>query len=317
MSECERGVRSGFDSNSNELQCARSWTDFRFLLSEQSVARARKMGMGERGTRSVEGQWTGVIVWGGKGGSWSELGKRWEARRTGIWSEVDVRSQILCVSFGSGTQRDFLFAFCPGRRSTILVSLYRSLLAAGSMDNLFAAPEQAPRGWTSIVKFKCGRMTHEKLPDGSFRVTALPERGFLDLGLQDSVTRLVWSTRAGEIPNDSNNNFVLTKREQSIEKVSTGNDSDRVLLVSSTTRPERKHFFWIQEPEAEGDEQLLEKMRKALGCNETDALDAALVAMGILPESSDEPGAGAGAGDGADVADGSAGNADDTKEDTN
>lgn len=197
------------------------------------------------------------------------------------------------------------------------VRLDCSLLDIGKMDNLFAAPEQAPRGWTSIIKFKCGRMTHEKLPDGSFRVTALPERGFLDLGLQDSVPRLIWSTRTGEVPNDSNNNFVLTKREQSVEKVSTGKESERVLLVSSTTRPERKHFFWIQEPDVEGDEHILETMRKALGCNETDALDAALIAMGIIPESTNEPGAGAGAGDGANAADGSAGNDDDTKEDTN
>jgi hypothetical protein len=181
------------------------------------------------------------------------------------------------------------------------------------MSNLFAAPQQQQPSVRSrsVVKFKCGRMKHERLLDGSYHVTALPERGYLELRSdedQANMFRLVWSTRAGEVPNDPDNNVILVKSEQTFDKVSTGNDGDRVFLLSMTNS-DRRFFFWVQDPTVEGDEELLATIRQALGCNETDALNAALIAMGILP---DPAAAAGGEGGNNSNSDGGAGSSDQT-----
>jgi hypothetical protein len=157
-------------------------------------------------------------------------------------------------------------------------------------ENLFAAPPQDPNGGRSIVRFKCGRMKNEDLPDGTCRVTALPARGYLELLTADgrsssswssgggTMFRLVWSSRSGTVPQDADNSLLLLPREQSFEKVNTGVLTDRVFLLRFLNST-RKVFFWVQEPDAEGDEAILKKVRDALGCEQTDALNDALFAL--------------------------------------
>ena len=159
------------------------------------------------------------------------------------------------------------------------------------MSNLFEAPQQNQTAHTSVVKFKCGRTKHEKLPDGSYKVTPIAARGYLDLqNVRTGMYELVWSTRDGTVPRDSHNNIILFKSEQRLDNVATGNDDDQVFVI--TLQNNRRHFFWVQEPDREEWKKIEAQLREALGCDDSDALNAALAAIGLSPADVNQPSGG-------------------------
>lgn len=108
-----------------------------------------------------------------------------------------------------------------------------------------------------LVEFKAGKLTLS-----GTTVTADKARGTLSLveSAVDGQTRMQWRTRPTE---QKDPEVLVTPSKFSVEKVPECKDG-RVILVRDKTRtPERKLFFWMQEPKADKDDEIIESMKKA------------------------------------------------------
>jgi len=111
----------------------------------------------------------------------------------------------------------------------------------------------------TIVEFKAG-----KLKISGTTVTSDPRRGTLMLmeSAADGMTRLQWKTRPGGSLEDD---LVIIPNDATVEKIpecKTG----RVLLVRMRSAS-RRLFFWMQEPDASKDDEIIDKMKTAFAAS--------------------------------------------------
>ncbi|KAA0157535.1 hypothetical protein FNF29_00111 [Cafeteria roenbergensis] len=95
-----------------------------------------------------------------------------------------------------------------------------------------------------------------------FRVTADPRRGYLEITAnQDEGTLSIgWRTRNAQ---DTEFSLIIMADSLRVARVATGRDGDRVYSLISKGSSSRR-FFWLQEPDADGDEARIRRLRAML-----------------------------------------------------
>lgn len=95
-----------------------------------------------------------------------------------------------------------------------------------------------------------------------FRVTADPRRGYLEITAnQDEGTLTIgWRTRNAQ---DTEFSLIIMADSLRVARVATGRDEDRIYSLISKGSSSRR-FFWLQEPDAEGDDARIKRLRVML-----------------------------------------------------
>lgn len=126
-----------------------------------------------------------------------------------------------------------------------------------------SAPTRRDEG-KSIVKFKAGKMTAERMENGKYLVSPDPRRGIIDMkwtangssgssgaGNSGGLLKLEWMDRRTNAIVDSLT--IFPEDNCTYSKADTGREGDRVYLLQYGNNSERRFFFWMQEKE-EGNE---------------------------------------------------------------
>lgn len=106
----------------------------------------------------------------------------------------------------------------------------------------------------ALVSFKCGRMNY----DGKM-VTPDRQKGTLKVmsDMQPGMTNLQWCDERGTVQNT----MTLFPGDAKFEKVKQ--TEDRVYLLEIQPGP-RRLFFWMQEPDRDGDADRCKKVHEAI-----------------------------------------------------
>ena len=59
---------------------------------------------------------------------------------------------------------------------------------------------------------------------------------------------------------DPNCDHMVFPGDAKFEKVNTGREGDRVVMLQFSSRPDRRFFFWLQHKKDDDDEELTKKM---------------------------------------------------------
>lgn len=119
-----------------------------------------------------------------------------------------------------------------------------------------------------------------------YRIVADPKKGELRLyRADDGLKYLQWSSRTSD--NEQEKALIIFPGNQTFTKVDTGVKTDRVYLLQFKDSPDRRFFFWMQEPNESDDEKNVTKFNVALGNSESEPSTTAGSALGANGSPSD------------------------------
>lgn len=79
----------------------------------------------------------------------------------------------------------------------------------------------------------------------------------------DGLKYLQWSSRTSD--NEKDKPLIIFPGNQTFTKVETGVEADRVYLLQFKDSPDRRFFFWMQDPNESEDVNIVKKLNDALG----------------------------------------------------
>merc|ERR1711990_1019994 len=122
---------------------------------------------------------------------------------------------------------------------------------------LFQQSSSSGSGSKNLVEFKCGKMSLT-----GTTVTADKRKGLLYIHREDQCTHLCWKDRTANKVEDDLMIFPNDAEFVAVPQCTTG----RVFLLKFKDIPNKKLFFWMQEPDSkkEKDEDLMKKVNEAL-----------------------------------------------------
>lgn len=108
----------------------------------------------------------------------------------------------------------------------------------------------APAAPAPLCQFKAGMLHAAPAPTAEdplrFKIAPDLRRGLVLLQRgSDGATHFVWKDRATQRPVED---LLVFPGDQELAKVDTGRAGDRVLVLTFKTSPEKRMFFWMQEP---------------------------------------------------------------------
>eukprot|EP00499_Haloplacidia_sp_CaronLabIsolate_P002637 CAMPEP_0196782154 /NCGR_PEP_ID=MMETSP1104-20130614/10829_1 /TAXON_ID=33652 /ORGANISM="Cafeteria sp., Strain Caron Lab Isolate" /LENGTH=374 /DNA_ID=CAMNT_0042152385 /DNA_START=43 /DNA_END=1167 /DNA_ORIENTATION=- len=154
-----------------------------------------------------------------------------------------------------------------------------------------------------VLEFRAGKMVHTPTRGGAFNVEAVNRKGKLVFRRSQTECKLQWVDR-GSNQVDPEHDHLIFPDAQTFEKVDTGREGDRVYILQYRNSA-RRFFYWMQEPDASKDAELVGKLNQLLRdptANVSDGGEAGAEAAGSAGASG-AAAAGAGAGAGIDVQD--------------
>lgn len=114
-----------------------------------------------------------------------------------------------------------------------------------------------------MVQVRAGRLSLN-----GTTVVADPRRGLLNVEDKEGLIEVQWSLRDGS----QTESTFMAPGDASVEHIPECRDA-RVLLFSSSSDPDQKLFFWIQDPSTENDGQLLSDLNTLLMTAESEVHD--------------------------------------------
>ncbi|ORZ39455.1 proteasome complex subunit Rpn13 ubiquitin receptor-domain-containing protein [Catenaria anguillulae PL171] len=129
-----------------------------------------------------------------------------------------------------------------------MATVFQSLTAQGQ-------PASAQARKKHLVEFRAGKLTRA---EGNW-VRPDPRKGqvYMDVG-DDSLLHFCWKDRA---TNRVEDDLIIFPEEAEFSRVTQSNDRVFVLAFKSSSQ---KHFFWMQEPKDDKDDDIVKRVNKAI-----------------------------------------------------
>lgn len=117
-----------------------------------------------------------------------------------------------------------------------------------------------------LVTMRAGKMTCQasRTTTGKFTITPLPEKGQIQVvKTNEGFTQFQWKNRIDDSV-DPNCDHMVFPGDAKFEKVNTGREGDRVVMLQFSSNASRRFFFWLQHKKDDDDEELTKKVNDAI-----------------------------------------------------
>lgn len=142
--------------------------------------------------------------------------------------------------------------------SASVTVLHLFMLAFSAPLPTLLTPLQGP-----LVQIKAGRVNFDRVANNTkMRLAADPRKGELVLTVgEDGLKKLVWRDRR---TGSAEVELTLFPGDVTIKRIKAAKETDRIWEFKFTQGNDRRMYFWLQEPDAAGDAELLRKLTEGI-----------------------------------------------------